>query len=350
MTSETPQAGNGTAGGNGPAGGRTVVVTGATAGVGRAIVRALAARGDRIGLLARGRDALRATRREVEVLGSKAIALPTDVADPEAVENAAIAVERTLGPIDVWINNAMVSVFSPFHEMTPGEFERVTQVTYLGTVNGTRAALRRMRPRDHGTVIQVGSALAYRGIPLQSAYCGAKHAIQGFTESVRCELMHEKSNVHLCMVQLPALNTPQFDWVKSRLPGKPQPVPPIFQPEVAAGAVVYATDHRRREIFVGWPTVKAVIGNRLAAGIADRKLAADGYSDQQTAEAEDPDRPHNLWQPVSGDHGAHGRFDDRARPWSAQLWANMHRSTVLGAGALGAAAALVVSMAARRGT
>jgi NAD(P)-dependent dehydrogenase (short-subunit alcohol dehydrogenase family) len=348
VTRNTQRGEDGGTGGNGRAA-RTVVITGATAGVGRAIAREFARRGDRIGLLARGRDALRATRREVEAMGARAIALPTDVADPDAIESAALAVEQTLGPIDIWINNAMVSVFSPFMEMTAPEFERVTHVTYLGCVNGTRAALRRMLPRDHGRIIQVGSALAYRGIPLQSAYCGAKHAIQGFTESVRCELMHEKSNVHICMVQLPALNTPQFDWVKSRLPGRPQPVPPIFQPEVAASAVAYAAEHSRREIYVAWPTIKAVIGNRVAAGIADRRLAATGYSSQQTDEPEDPERPHNLWQPVAGDHGAHGRFDDRAQPWSAQLWANTNRAAVAGAGLAGAAVALMVGIALRRG-
>jgi NAD(P)-dependent dehydrogenase (short-subunit alcohol dehydrogenase family) len=314
-----------------------VVITGASAGVGRATVRAFAAEGAHVGLLARGRDGLEAARREVEAAGGRALALPADVADAEQVEAAAEAIEARLGPIDVWINNAMVSVFSPIKQMTPDEFKRVTDVTYLGVVYGTLAALKRMLPRDRGVIIQVGSALAYRGIPLQSAYCGAKHAVQGFTDSLRCELLHDKSSVRVSMVQLPALNTPQFSWVKSRLPGKPQPVPPIFQPEVAARAIVYAARNDRREIYVGLPTVEAIVGDKIAPGLLDLYLARTGYESQQLDEPVEPHRRDNLWEPVSGDHGAHGDFDDRSRTWSPQLWANMNRGllALIGAGIAG---------------
>jgi NAD(P)-dependent dehydrogenase (short-subunit alcohol dehydrogenase family) len=305
--------------------GQVVVVTGASAGVGRATVRAFAARGASIGLLARGRDGLDGARRDVEAAGGRALAMPTDVADADAVEEAAAAVERNLGPIDVWVNNAMVSVFSPVKETPPEEFRRVTEVTYLGTVYGTLAALRRMLPRDRGVIVQVGSALAYRGIPLQAPYCAAKHAIQGFVDSLRCELLHDRSRVRVTMVQMPALNTPQFDWVKSRLPRRAQPVPPIFQPEVAADAIVWASQHPQRELYVGAPTVAAIVGNKLVPGVADHYLAATGYDAQQTDEPADPARPNNLWAPVAGDHGAHGRFDERAHGWSAQLWARTHR-------------------------
>ena len=239
--------------------------------------------------------------------------MPTDVADPDQVEAAAAAVDRAFGPVDIWVNNAMLSVFSPVKEMKPEEYRRVTEVTYLGYVYGTLAALRRMLPRDRGIIIQVGSALAYRGIPLQSAYCAAKHAIQGFCDSLRCELIHDGSRVRLTMVQMPALNTPQFGWVKSRLPRRPQPVPPIFQPEVAAEAIVWAADHDRRELYVGWPTVKAIVGDKVAPGLLDHYLARHGVERQMTDEPEDPDRPDNLWEPVPGDHGAHGRFDHLAR-------------------------------------
>jgi len=310
-----------------------VVVTGASAGVGRATVRAFAKRGAHIGLIARGHDGLEAARREVEDLGGHALVLPLDVAEADLVELAAAQVEEELGPIDVWINNAMASVFSPVSEMTAEEYRRVTEVTYLGTVYGTLAALRRMLPRDRGTIVQVGSALAYRGIPLQSAYCAAKHAVQGFCDSLRSELLHDGSNVRLCMVQLPALNTPQFSWVKSRLPRKPQPVPPIFQPEVAARAILWAAHHGRREVYVGWPTVKAIVGNKLAPGVADRYLARHGYDSQQYDGLADPQRLDNLWEPVPGDHGAHGSFDDRATEHSPQLWARTHRGLLAAAGA-----------------
>jgi len=299
-----------------------VVVTGASAGVGRAVVRAFARQGADIGLIARGADGLDGARRDVEAAGGRAVAVPLDVADAAGVDAAADRIERELGPIDIWVNNAMVSVFSPVKELRPDEVKRVTEVTYLGVVYGTMAALKRMLPRDRGTIVQVGSALAYRGIPLQAAYCGAKHAIQGFTESLRCELLHDGSRVHVTMVQLPAMNTPQFDWVKSRLPRQPQPVPPIYEPEVAADAIVWASRHRRREMSVGIPTVEAIWGNKVASPLLDRYLARTGYDSQQTDEPADPDRPNNLWHPLPGDHGAHGRFASRSTNRSPQTWIN----------------------------
>lgn len=318
-----------------PTGPEVVVITGASAGLGRAIAHEFARRGAHIALLARGHDSLQATAREVEDLGGKALVLPTDVADPQAVEAAAQAVEEQLGPIDIWVNNAMTSVFSPFKEMNAEEFKRVTEVTYLGQVYGTMAALRRMLPRDRGTIVLVGSALAYRGIPLQSAYCGSKHAIQGLCDSVRSELLHDKSKVHLTMVQMPALNTPQFGWVKSRLPKKAQPVPPIFQPELGARAVYYAAHHRRREIFVGGSTAIVITGNKFFPGLGDFYLAKTGYQGQQTPEPENPHRPDNLWEPVPGDPGTHGAFDSQAKNTSVQYWATTHRSWLsLGAAAL----------------
>ena len=317
---------------------QVVMITGASAGVGRATAVAFGRRGARVGLLARGRAGLEAARRDVEAAGGAAAVCQADVADAGQVEAAAASLENAFGPIDVWVNNAMASVFSPIVDMTPEEFERVTAVTYLGVVYGTLAALRRMRPRDTGAIVQVGSALAYRGIPLQSAYCAAKHAVQGFCDSLRTELLHDNSRIRLTMVQLPALNTPQFDWVKSRLPGRAQPVPPIFQPEVAAKAIVWASQQDRREVFVGMPTVVAVVGNKVAPGLGDAYLSQHGYDSQQTEEPEDPNRPHNLWSPVDEDRdfGARGRFDARARPKSWQLWATQHR-TALGASALAAA-------------
>ncbi len=306
-----------------------VVVTGASAGVGRAVVRRFASEGARIVLLARGQDGLDAARREVEDAGGLAIAIPTDVANWEEVEAAAVRTEAEFGPIDIWINNAMASVFSPVREMKPDEYRRVTEVTYLGVVHGTLAALHRMLPRNRGSIVQVGSALAYRGIPLQSAYCAAKHAIQGFMDSLRAELIHDGSAVQVTSVHLAAMNTPQFGWVKSRLPNKAQPVPPIFQPEVAAEAIHWAAHNDRRELWVGTPTVTAILGNRLAGGLADWYLGRTGFASQQTDEPEDPNRPHNLWTPIPGDHGAHGVFTERAQAHSTQLWLATHRRAVL---------------------
>lgn len=322
---------------------RVVVITGASAGVGRATAQAFAREGARIGLLARGVAGLEAAKRDVERLGGTALVLPTDVANADQVEAAAAAVEAQLGPIDVWVNNAMASVFSPIIEMTADEFRRVTEVTYLGFVYGTLTALKRMRPRDRGIIIQVGSALAYRGIPLQSAYCAAKHAVQGFCDSLRSELIHDGSNVRLTMIQLPAINTPQFRWVKSRLPRKAQPVPPIFQPEVPADVIVWASHHSRREIWLGMPTVKAIIGDRVMPGLLDHYLARWGYDGQQIDELEDPNRPQNLWEPVDAteDRGAHGVFDQRAQKWSAQWQLNKRRGWLIAAAValLGLAAA-----------
>ena len=306
-----------------------VVITGASAGVGRATAVAFAKRGAHVGLLARGRDGLEGARAEVESAGGKALLVPTDVSDAGAVERAARRIEEEFGPIDVWINNAMTSVFSPVKEMTPDEFRRVTEVTYLGYVYGTLAALGRMLPRNRGHVVQVGSALAYRGIPLQAAYCASKHAIQGFTESLRSELLHDRSDVQLTMVQMPALNTPQFGWVRSRLPRKAQPVPPIFQPEVAAEAIYWAAHHGRDELWVGFSAVKAIVGNKIIPRALDRYLAREGYDAQQTDELADPDREDNLYQPVPGDAGAHGDFDGRSSDRSYQWWANTHRGWLL---------------------
>jgi short-subunit dehydrogenase len=321
--------------------GRVVVITGASAGVGRATAREFARRGARLGLIARDPDRLAKACEEAEMLGGRALALSLDVADATALEEAAAKVEASFGPIDIWINNAMVSVFSPTDQLSTDELERVTDVTYLGTAYGTLTALRRMKARDRGTIVQVGSALAYRSIPLQAAYCAAKHAVVGFTESLRTELLHDGSHVHLTMVHLPALNTPQFSWVRSRLPRKPQPVPPIFQPEVAARAIYWAAHHRRREVLVGGSTAVAVIGNRIAPAIGDHYLAATGYEAQQQPEPADSDRPDNLWTPVSGNFAAHGEFDGRSSWFSPQFWLTKHRNAlVAGAATLLAVAAL----------
>jgi NAD(P)-dependent dehydrogenase (short-subunit alcohol dehydrogenase family) len=300
-----------------------VVITGGSAGVGRAVAQRFARRGARVGLLARGRGRLDAAAAEVEKSGGSALAVPTDVADAEAVEAAAERIERELGPIDVWINNAMATIFAPFHEIRPEEYRRATETTYLGTVWGTMAALRRMRPRSRGTIVLVGSALAYRGIPLQAPYCGAKHAVKGFFESLRTELVHEQSRIRLSMVQLPAHNTPQFSWGRTRLPRHPQPVPPIFEPEVAAEAVEYAAIHAPRQLFVGWPTVKVVAGNALLPRVVDWYLARNGYEAQQTPDPVDPDRPDNLFEPAPGDFAAHGVFDSEAKRSSALLRARL---------------------------
>jgi NAD(P)-dependent dehydrogenase (short-subunit alcohol dehydrogenase family) len=316
----------------------TVVVTGASAGIGRATVRAFAKHGANIALLARGADGLEAARREVEELGGKALVIPTDVADSAAVEDATDRIERELGPIDVWVNNAFAGIFARFLDVTPQEYERVTAVTYLGQVNGARSALKRMLPRDRGKIVLVGSALAYRGIPLQSAYCGAKHAIQGFLDSVRTELIHDKSAVSITMVQLPGVNTPQFDWIRAKLPGRPRPIGTVFQPEIAAEAIYFAAHSDRKEIFVGGPTVQAIWGNKVASPLLDDYLAAVGFKGQQDPEPVSPDRKDNLFEPVPGDHGAHGRFDDEARDASTELWASMHKKQ-LGIAALSVAAA-----------
>ena len=329
---------------------RVVVVTGASGGIGRACARAFAARGDKVALLARGATGLEAARRDVEEAGGTALVVPTDVADPDQVTSAAAQVESTLGEIDVWVNVAFTSVFARFTDIELDEFRRVTDVNYHGFVYGTRAALDRMLPRDRGTVVQVGSALAYRGIPLQSAYCGSKHAVQGFNEAVRTELLHDKSNVHVTMVQMPAMNTPQFSWVLSRLPRQAQPVAPIYQPEIAAKAVLHAADHpKRREYWVGGSTTGTLIANAVAPGLLDRYLARTGFQGQQTDQPRDPQQPTNLWAPADGregdDFGAHGIFDDQSVHRSPQLWASHHHGTL---GSVLAAALVAGAWSARR--
>jgi NAD(P)-dependent dehydrogenase (short-subunit alcohol dehydrogenase family) len=308
-----------------------VVVTGASAGIGRATALAFGQHGCRVALLARGVDGLEAAKREIEEAGGRAIVIPTDVAEHAQVEAAAERVEQEFGPIDVWVNNAMATIFCPFEQITPEDFERATQVTYLGAVWGTMAALKRMKPRNRGAIVQVGSALAYRSIPLQAPYCGAKSALRGFTDSLRSELIHDKSRVHLTMVHLCAFNTPQFEWGRTCMDKRPQPVPPIFQPEVAAKAILWASQHRRRELWVGFPTVKAIIATRIVPGFADRLLASQAYSGQQTDEPLPKDRQDNLYTAVSGDHGVHGRFDDRAKSSNWQLWLTTHRGSMSGA-------------------
>lgn len=319
----------------------SVVVTGASAGLGRAIALEFGKRGCNVVLLARGEKGLEGAAAEVESVGGHAHIIPTDVADAEAVERAAEEAERRFGPIDIWINNAMVTVLAPAKEMKPEEYKRATEVTYLGVVYGTLAALRRMLPRDRGTIVQVGSAMAYRSIPLQSAYCGAKHAILGFTDSLRCELLHDKSNVRLTMVQMPAMNTTQFSWVRNKMSHKPQPVPPIFAPEVGARAVYWAAHHNRRQLYVGTSSVGAIVGNKIAPALLDKYLAKSGYKSQQTGQREDPTRPDNLFTPVDGgeDRGAHGEFDSRSYGHSVQLWADLHRRSLgIGAGVAAAVA------------
>ena len=329
----------------------TVVVTGASAGVGRATVREFARRGARIGLLARGVDRLEAAADEVRANGGEALAVPTDVAQADQVEAAAERIDRELGSIDVWVNNAMVTVFSPFTEITPDEFHRVTEVTYLGTVYGTMSALRRMLPRNCGSIIQVGSALAYRSIPLQSAYCGAKHGIVGFTDSIRSELLHAGSKVWITAVHLPAMNTPQFNWCRTHLPRQPQPVPPIYEPEVAARVIVSAAHERRREVFVGLPTVVAVEGTKFVPGVADKYLADHGFDSQMTADPIGQDRPDNLFRPVEDDYAAHGRFPTDGHGVSKTAMASAFPAAVFcaGAAALGAAAWITKRLAKNRG-
>lgn len=292
-------------------GSQIVVITGASAGVGRATALAFARRRARIGLLARGEDGLEAAAREVREAGGEALPIPTDVADFQQVEAAAAEIEQRLGPIDVWVNAAMATVFGEFQDVSPEEYRRATEVTYLGYVWGTMAAYRRMRARDHGTIVQVGSALSYRAIPMQAAYCGAKFAIRGFTDSLRSELLHDNSRVHLTMVQISAYNTPQFDWSRARTTHKPQPVPPIFQPELAADAVLWAADHPRREVWAGLPAYKAIWGNAVAPGLADRLLARRGYSGQ-LSDRPLGERQDNLFHPVAGDHGTHGSYGAHA--------------------------------------
>lgn len=332
--------------------GQVVVITGASAGIGRETARQFAARGARVALLARGEVGLAAAARDVREAGGEPLEIPLDVADYDQVENAAARVEQVFGPIEVWVNNAFTAAFAPFTQISPAEVRRITEVTYLGYVHGTRAALDRMLSRDRGAIVQVGSTLAYRGIPLQAAYCAAKHAIQGLTESVRCELLHDGSNVRITMVQLPAVNTPQFDWALSRLPRRPQPVPPIFQPEVAARAIVRAADQpQRREYWVGAVTVATLIANKFVPGLLDHYLARTGYRSQQTDQPADPDRPSNLWQPLDGagghDHGAHGSFDERSHDRSIQQWLSQN-PLVSGLAAAGAGLGAVISGFRRR--
>jgi NAD(P)-dependent dehydrogenase (short-subunit alcohol dehydrogenase family) len=328
---------------------QTVVVTGASAGIGRATARLFGQRGARVALIARGQAGLDGAARDVEEAGGTALTISADVADYDQVVAAARQVEEQLGPIDVWVNVAFTSVFSPFREIAAEEFRRVTEVSYLGFVHGTMAALALMRPRGRGTIVQVGSALGERSIPLQSAYCGARHAINGFTSSVRCELLHEDSGVYVTVVQMPAVNTPQFSWVRSRLPNHPQPVPPIYQPEVAARGVLYAADHpRRRQYWVGASTAATLLANRVVPAVLDRYLARTGYAAQQTAQPAEPGRPDNLMQPVDGgsghEVGPHGAFDDRSHDRSPQLWMSQHAG--VSAGAVAGAAVIGAFLAA----
>lgn len=317
-----------------------VVITGASSGIGRATARRFARPGVSIGLIARGRDGLEATRREVEAAGARALVLPTDVADADAVEAAAQAAEEALGPIDIWINDAMTTVFAFLWDVTPDEFRRANEVTYFGSIWGMQSALRRMRPRNRGTIVQVGSAMAYRGIPLQGPYCGAKHGIQGVFESLRTELRHERSGVHLTTVQLPGVNTPQFEHARDKFPTVSQPVPPFYEPEVAAKAIHWAAHHRRREVYVGVPTVYTIWGNHLAPWLAERYLAATAVTGQRSETPKRPDRRDNLFSPPPGDAGAHGPYGGRAHRRSPQLWASRHRR------ALGAAAAGITGVVA----
>jgi short-subunit dehydrogenase len=319
-----------------------VVISGASAGVGRATAREFGKHGARVALLARNQEGLEGARKEVEAAGGEAFPIPTDVADPEQVEAAAEWVEQEIGPIDLWVNDAIAVIFSPFKDIELEDFKRSTEVCYLGTVYGTKAALKRMLPRDRGTVVQVGSALAYRAIPLQSAYCGAKHAIRGFTDSVRTELLHDGSGVHITMVQLPAVNTPQFNLSKTNLPKHPQPVPPIYQPEVPARAIYWAAHQRRREVRVGLSSTIVITGNKLMPGLGDWYLAKTGYASQQTDQPVDQDRPDNLYEPVPGDHGAHGIFDEQSHEESPQLWATEHLGLLALAGGAGMLAATVL--------
>lgn len=305
-----------------------VVITGASAGLGRATACEFARKGAYLGLIARGREGLEAVQREVEDLGGRALVIHADVADAEQIEQAAEKIEATLGPIDIWINSAMATVFGPLQQVSADEFRRVTEVTYLGQVHGTMAALKRMRRRNRGTIVHVGSALGYRSIPLQSAYCGAKHALNGFVESLRCELLHENSQIHLVLVQMPALNTPQFDWCRSYMPQRARPMAPVYQPEVGAQALYWAAHHRRRQLYVGFSSTLTIWGNKLAPRLMDYFVTATAYDGQQSPQAEQPGRADNLWQPLDRDYGAHGRFDDEAHAGSLQLFLATHRGKV----------------------
>ncbi|HYF67602.1 MAG TPA: SDR family oxidoreductase [Ohtaekwangia sp.] len=307
---------------------KVIVITGATGGVGRVAAWAFAKQGAKVALIARDPSQLEGTKKEIEVYGGEALSIMADVADAEQLEEAIAKIEEHFGAIDVLVNNAMNSVFAPFHNITPGEFKRVTDVTYLGTVYCTMSVLKRMRNRNKGAIIFVGSALAYRGIPLQSAYCGSKHAIQGFYDSLRTELMHDKLNIKTCMVQLPAMNTTQFDWVLNKLPNKGRPMGKVYMPEVAARAIVFAAKHNRREILVGFPSYQAIIGNKIAPWYADWVLSRKGYKGQQTTEPVDPDRKNNLWNAVAEDRGAYGNFGDEATNKSFTLWIAMNRNLV----------------------
>jgi short-subunit dehydrogenase len=323
-----------------------VVITGASAGVGRATAQAFAKRGASLGLIARGKERLESAVREAKAAGVAAVAVSADVADAAAVDAAAEEIESKLGPIDVWVNNAMTTVYAPFAQIEPDEYRRATEVTYLGYVHGTMAALKRMEPRNRGTIVQVGSALAYRAIPLQAPYCGAKFAIRGFTDALRSELIHKRSRVHLTMVQMPALNTPQFDWGRNKLPERPQPVPPIFQPEVAARAIVFAAGARRREVWVGRSTIAAILLNKLSPGLLDDYLARAGYKSQLSTEHSSPNRKDNLFQPVQGPYGAHGRFDQQATESCPALTASIFKPYLIAAGT----ALFVLALARKRRT
>ena len=315
------------------------VITGAGAGVGRATVEEFARKGHDVALLARDKDRLERAAQEIrDRYGVRALPIPTDVADADAVERAASQVEAELGPIAIWVNVAMATVFAPVSKLTPAEVERGTRVTYLGQVHGMMAALSRMRQRNRGTIVNVGSALAFRSVPLQSIYCGAKAAIRGFTDSLRSEIIHDKLDIHLTMVDLPAVNTPQFDWALNKMGKKAQPVPPIFQPEVPARAIYFAATHRRRDVWVGFPTVKAILANRVAPGLIDRYLAKAGYTGQLTDQPEPPNAPANLFEPVPGHYGAHGRFDKRSRTGSWEMFTDRHRTAFFAAAAVGALA------------
>ena len=327
--------------------GPVVVVTGASAGIGRAIAKEFAQHGWRVALLARGADGLEGARADVQRLGGEALVLPTDVADESQVEAAAAEVEAHWGGIDVWVNDAMATIFSGALAIPAADFRRATEVTYLGAVWGTLAALKRMKQRDRGTIVQVGSALAYRSIPLQAPYCGAKAALRGFTDSLRCELAHEGSGVHLTMVQLSAFNTPQFEWGRTTLDKRPRPMGKVFQPELAARAVYWAATHRRRELWVGWPAVQAILGTRVLPGLLDRMLGRTAVDGQHTDEPLPPDRRDNLWEPVTGDHGPHGRFDALAKTASLQYWLTTHRGAMV-AGAIVLMVAASVLLAAVR--